>query len=436
MTEFGGVTMDRVDLQSPATYAESCLRIADRNFAGLTAAEVEAAAPEYNAYPGLEELRPPQNIIRLEDRLDEKMRQAARRAVLEGRIFWEHTAAGEATRLKLGPKYLIHPHSLEGRVEADLEPLNLLPLTLGSRHLLQWVFEIRRLAEESGEDPQKVLSRQKTLLVVNEDIRAEVLMRLREADFLGLNPDAFFFLVQPAFHGLTPGPQGWRFNEDTPKRLHNHGHMAMLKTMDRQVFHLDRDGREHSLSQEDFFRRLGEADDLLSYNIEDLGYLTRALDFDTIGLALHLGSEGYGMTMEIVGNNPQAPITGGLCAFDPALGRDVVIEGFRLKGLPPEKIHHLNKNFNHYPQPALAFKKLHEEGLFMPVAVKDGALYFQPVQGDMNFLVKTAFIGRRVPAPIHSWKSGLDTPAALRAMAEQDSQPGFRDFALNYCQEH
>ena len=450
--------MSRLDLTSPAAYMESCRNIAREDFAGLSPADVAAATDDYNAYPGLGNITPPQNQITLEDRLNDGLRREARQAILEGRVFWEHAAAGEATRLRLGPKYLIHPHNLHlshdylasGLVEPaqtggddglnglrpvipkPFNPQKLLPLPLGARHLWQWVFEIIRLAEDSGVDPSLALSRQRTLLVINELTKETILRRIARVDFLGLAPENFLFLVQPSFHGLTPGPGGWDFNPDTPSRLHNHGQMAMQKTMDGQVFRLDREGGEHPLSRAEFFGLLAEADDLVSYNIEDLDFLTRALDFDTIGLALALGNEGYGMTMEIVANNPDHPVKGGLCAHDPALGRDVVIESFRLRDFPPQRITHLNKNFNHYPRPAKVFDQLRQEGLFMPVTVKDDALYFQPVQGDLNFLARTAYITRRVPLPLRSWKSQEDTPVAIEAMARQDAQPGFSDLVHNH----
>ena len=411
--------MSDLDLSSPAAYAESCRRIANRDFAGRSLAEVEAASEDYNAYPGLAGLTPPRSLITLEDYLDDDLRDRARRAVLEGLIFWEHAAAGEATRLKLGPKYLIEP----GQV-APSQP-GLLTLPLGARHLWQWVLEITGLAREAGLDPARVLARQQLLLVVNEGVRETITRRILAADFLGLNPENFLLLTQPAFPGLTRGPDGWNFDPATARRLHNHGQMAMQKTMGGQIFHLDRAGQVHRLSQAEFFGRLAAAADLVSYNIEDLDYLTRALDFETIGLALRLADQGYGMTMEIVAQNPDHPVKGGLCAFDPALSRDVVIESFRLRDLAPAQISHLNKNFNHYPNPARVFQKLHQEGLFMPVVVKDGGLYFQTVQGDLNFLVKTAFITRRAPVALRSWKSAEDTPAALAAMARQDAQPGF-----------
>ncbi|UQZ88615.1 hypothetical protein C4J81_05095 [Deltaproteobacteria bacterium Smac51] len=438
----------KIALTSLASYRESCLRIARDNFAGLAISDVAAREEDYNAWPGLENLSPPKELIVLEERVNDALLDKARTAVLDGRIFWEHTAAGEATRLKLGPKYLIHPHQIpysrdylaetfidnpaavsEGVPPSFLRltPHHLLPLRLGARHLWQSVFEIRNLAKEAGLDPDEVMARQKVLLIVNEQTCEQICKRILKRNFLGFAPGNFLFLTQATFHGLLP-EGGWHFDESAPARLHNHGQMAMQKTMDHQVFHLDDSGQKHFLSRADFFSLLGQTADLVSYNIEDLGYLTGALDFVTIGLALELGAQGYGMTMEIVANNPLNPIKGGLCAYDSGLGRDVVIESFRLRNMSPERITHLNKNFNHYPNPGRIFQKLHEEGLFMPITVKDGALYFQPVQGDMNLLTRTAYITRRVPAPISSWKSPEDTPAALEAMGRQDSQPGFAKF--------
>lgn len=423
----------QLNIKNLASYADSCRKIANDNFRGLTLADVEAMTDAFNAYPGLDSLLPPRNLILMEKRLNETLRERARRAILDGLVFWEHTAAGEATRLKFGPKYLIHPHLLSpGREDLAEESLvqaqKLLPLTLGGRHMLQWAFEISRLAEEYGRDPQAVLKRQKTLLVVNDQSRDAICGDILKVNFLGLEPRNFLFMTQPSFRGLTPTAEGWDYDQNTALHLHNHGQLAMQKTMDRQIFYLDRNLAHNYLSQDDYFALLDSSADLISYNIEDLGYLTGALDFDAIGLALALGDEGFGMTMEIVANNPSRPIKGGLCAFDPALGRDVVIESFRLLGLGLEKIDHLNKNFNQYPSPGRIFRRLRQEGLFMPVAVKDRGLYFQPTQGDLNFLAKTAFITRQSPKPIKSWKAPEDTPSALSAMNSQDGQKGFADF--------
>jgi len=65
----------------------------------------------------------------------------------------------------------------------------------------------------------------------------------------------------------------------------------------------------------------------------------------------------------------------------------------------------------------------------MPIAIKDGAIYFQPVQGDINFLVKTEFFKRKVLKPITSWKSPETTPLAIKYMHIQDRQKGFKEYA-------
>jgi hypothetical protein len=77
----------------------------------------------------------------------------------------------------------------------------------------------------------------------------------------------------------------------------------------------------------------------------------------------------------------------------------------------------------------MSWRRLGESGLPMPIAVKEGYLYFQPVQGDINFLVQTAFFRRRELRPIRSLKSPASLPLAINRMFAQDRQPGFREFA-------
>ena len=131
------------------------------------------------------------------------------------------------------------------------------------------------------------------------------------------------------------------------------------------------------------------------------------------------------MVMEVVANNPDNPQKGGLCAWDPELKRNVMIESFQLAGLPHSQISYLNRNINHYPYPAQGLTSAREYGLAMPITVKGGCVYFQPVQGDVNFLVKTAFVRQAEMKPIKAWKSGPDTPKALEAMAAQENRNGF-----------
>jgi hypothetical protein len=105
-----------------------------------------------------------------------------------------------------------------------------------------------------------------------------------------------------------------------------------------------------------------------------------------------------------------------------------MIESFQLMGRPNRELKYLNKNFNHFPSPLTSWEALKAKKLPMLLAVKEGYLYFQPVQGDINFLVKTAFVRRREVRPISAWKSASNTPAAINAMARQDRQPGFQRF--------
>ncbi|MDR1081763.1 MAG: hypothetical protein LBQ79_12595 [Deltaproteobacteria bacterium] len=423
--------MTELELETPDSYLKSALRIADSRLSSFrNAGEVELAADDLNAYPGRESLGPPSAGRVLEDEGPD-LAELGRRAVLDGRIFWEHTAAGEATRLGMGHKYFILPGRLERALSEDGGPApegGLLPLELGRRHMIQLAFEIRRLAVESGVDPEKAMARQRMLLVIPEDgmpAMAEGAAR----DLAGILPrSSLLFMVQTAFLGLEKGPSGWAPDPRSPKRLHNPGYLAMQKAMERQLFRLDDEGRPEPLSREAFLEILGEAWDLVSYNIEDLGYLTAALDLETAGLAVKKRSEGFGMMMEVIPNNPERPIKGGMHAYDPGLGRDVVVESFRLKGVRPEDIRFLNKNFNHYLDPARIVERIRDEGLFMPVSVKDGRLYFQPVQGDISFWAKTFFFTRRRAAPINGLKSRQDIPSALEAMRLQDAQPGFAGY--------
>ncbi|MDR3153397.1 MAG: hypothetical protein LBW85_03790 [Deltaproteobacteria bacterium] len=424
--------MTELDLESPESYLESAARLADSRLASFgSAEEVGLAADDINAYPGRESLGPPAEGKVLEDE-GPALAETGRRAVLEGRIFWEHTAAGEATRLGLGPKYFIGPDLLERCLAEDGGPApvgGIKPLALGRRHMFQLAYEIRKLADLSGVDPEKAMARQRMLLVVPEE-GLPGMVEEASKDLAGALPrESLLFMVQTAFHGLERGPSGWRPDPSSPRRPHNHGYLAMQKTMGGQVFRLGDDGRPRWLSREAFLGILEEAWDLVSYNIEDLSYLTSALDLETAGLAVKKRSEGYGMMMEVIPNNPGRPIKGGMHAFDPMLARDVVVESFRLKGVRPEDIRYLNKNFNHYLDPARISDNIREEGLYMPVSVKDGRLYFQPVQGDISFWAKTFFFTRKAASPINSLKTRQDIPSALEAMRLQDSQPGFFEYA-------
>ena len=106
-----------------------------------------------------------------------------------------------------------------------------------------------------------------------------------------------------------------------------------------------------------------------------------------------------------------------------------MIEAFQLKGIKNHEIKYLNKNFNHYPKPYESWSILKEHGLNMPLSVKNGYIYFQPVHGDINFLVSTEFFKRKVLKPIKAWKSPATTPLAIKNMHMQDRQKDFKKYA-------
>jgi hypothetical protein len=270
------------------------------------------------------------------------------------------------------------------------------------------------------------------LIVGSEKIIEQLTSSILKAFNSIIPPQNFFFLNQPSFYGLNKtADTHWFFDNNSPKRLHNHGQMVMQKVMNNQIFYHQANKNVIYLTRKDFFSILQDFDDLVSYNIEDLDYLTCALDFKTLGLAVEMGKKDFGMMMEIMKNNQERPIKGGMCAFDPKLGRDVMVESFQLKNYSIKDIIYLNKNFNHYPNPVKVLEILASQGLFMPVSVKENKLYFQPVQGDLNFLTKTLFFSRQNVKAINSLKSPSDIDFTLKAMTAQDNQKDFKEFASN-----
>ena len=234
-------------LESLATYLDSCCRLASKNFKGQSVASLASQEESLNAYPDLRDLQTPQNLICLEDEVDDALIQKAKEAILAGEIFWEHTSAGEATRLALGSKFLIHPHEhlplnyfADCFPEADIQdeanlikllgghPKDLLSAPLGIRHLAQKIFEIKNLARECGQNPEEILARQKLLLIVSEQNGQPIFDLILKYKHLGFRPENFLFMVQASFHGLAPGADGnFQVSESSAKRLHNHGQMAM-----------------------------------------------------------------------------------------------------------------------------------------------------------------------------------------------------------------
>jgi hypothetical protein len=448
----------------------------------MTVGDIKKNQAKINTYENYKYLEPidEKKIVVLDD--DKIGTSVSEKAIMEGRFFWEHTAAGEATRLGLGTKYLLDlsrfslddvvghiraesfqelkKAGVKGKKLADEkkiiskkitkktvleiagnDPRKLQNISLGNRHMLQMAYDVARIAKQNGKNSKSVLAKQSALIVLNEQTAEGIIDEFKRFNFFGLDPRKTYFMIQRSFHGMYVKEGNLFYDRTTEKnkRLHNHGQMIMQKTHDNVIFRVDpKDtSKRIFLSSEEFENILAAHDDLLSYNVEDLGYLTCAVDLPSLALALELGKKGYCMVMEIVAQNPLKPQKGGACFFDKKLGRTVMIESNQLRNIKNENIKYLNKNFNHYPNPVESFRKIKTQGLPISFEVKGGYnqsgdpedyIYACPVQGDTNFLAKTAYIMRKNLKPIYNWKSPATTPLAVKAMFEQEAQEGFKEF--------
>ncbi len=479
----------KIHLDSFEEYRTSVLRCIEwmlhRHYNGLkniTLKDIKRDELEINAYENYKHLKPigEKNIIVLD--ADKRSTVSAEKAILDGRFLWEHTAAGEATRLGLGTKYILNlsqftldevifhmkkeaiseleKKEIKGikftkekkQIEHEItrekvleitgdDPRKLMNISLGNRHMIQMAFDVYRLALRNKKNPKRILAKQTSLVILNEQTAEEILEEFKKFSFFGLNPKKVFFMIQRSFHGIYI-KEGNLFYDPTTeknKRLHNHGQLAIQKAHDNVFFRVDpkNTSKKEFISNKEFEKILENHDDLLSYNVEDLGFLTGSIDFPSLSLALELGKRGYNMIMEIVSQNPVKPQKGGACFFDKKLNRVVMIESNQLKNIKNEEIRHLNKNFNHYPNPVESFRIMKERGLPISFEVKKAYnqsgdpceyIYANPVQGNINFLVKTAFVMRKDLKPIYNWKSPATTPIAIKAMFDQDSQDGFKEF--------
>lgn len=411
---------------------------------------IEADLDRINCYAGWDRLESPRDICVLDDSLlSMSDLRRAEDCILEGRLFTEHATAGEATHLGMGSKYLFNlpaaftlskvasqvsremgkPVGPEDIIAlAGCSPEDLLPLHLGMRHMAQFSFDIRRLAIRRGYDPQEVLGRQHLLVVVDDVTADPILNEFQQSNFFGFNREKVLFMIQKSYFGINVVRGHLYYDGNSEERLHNHGQMAMQQTEDNEIFRIGPSGRRQPLTSAALAELLQAMDDKISYNIDDLGFLTGAIDIPVLALALMKGEEGYDMLMEIVANDPKTPQKGGMAAYDPNLCRNVVIEGLQLSRVKNSDIQFLNRNINHYLNPYNAWSRLKEEGLNIPVVVKGKHIYGKAVQGDINFMVNTEFFTRKEVKPIQALKSRANLPLAMRYMRAQDQQDGFRDY--------
>jgi len=421
--------------------------------------QIAADQVALRAYPNLDQLRfEPQTgeIIEIADETENGLLIQAEQAVLGGRVFVEHSAGGDATRLGMGAKYLLSPldlakaylhHEWRDPSSFPLEksPNDLLPISLGNRHMLQFAFDIEKLARQAGLNPSETLKDQVTLSTLNVKTAELIIRDFVRFGFFGLSPENTLFMIDETYPGLAIENGELKFSQASEFRLYNHGHMVMQETMPDQIFYVTFNAEtgtieRHYLTQDQVQDILGKMANKVSTPIEDNDYLTQALDLKSLALALQLSAQGYRMVMEVVRQKqaPLKPQKGGFWAYDPTLQRGVMIEtdsgGTVIVESDDEslrKIALLNRNVNLFPKPVDVWSAVARQGLPLlhPIIKKDGFLAIQPPQGDQNFLVLTAFIRRQTIAPINNLKELKDVPTILTAMAAQDAQDGFAGFA-------
>jgi len=433
------------------SYERYCLQLIKEKTSGLgSIRDIEANEADINIYPNIKHLEEPRNIHLLDDEgITPSDRKMAEDCILEGSLFSEHAAAGEATRLGLGTKYLLNIasdltiskiadliskekdiHITEKNVlDASIHPPEkILPISLGARHFLQFSYDIYQLALSRDKDPLEVISKQKMLTILNEISAQDIIDEIQAFNFFGFARDHVLFMIQKSYHGIDFKNDVFFFDPESPKRLHNHGQIVIQQTMKDQIFKIGKNGQKQFIERDDFFHILQGMKNKIAFNIEDLDFLTGSIDYAALAFALKQGKKNIRMIMEIVGNDPENPQKGGMAAYDSKLKRNVMIEGFQLKGIQDKDISYLNKNFNHYPKPAESWSTVRQTGLTMPISVKDGYIYFQPVQGDINFLVKTEFFSRKNKKPIKALKSPCNIPLAIQQMHKQDHQKNFKAY--------
>lgn len=401
--------------------------------------------------------------------------------VLNGEVMWEHMVGGKATRLKIGKeKFILEPDDiLKQLTEDDPEAAARVAcrpkdLSLGARHMLAFVYGLKKLATERGVDWKTALFKQTVFIIANEKVIEETIDIFRTFAFFGLGSDKVFFKFtndynalgyftadnyqpqRPPNDPLILSPEGELASKAVPDFTHNHGVARMETTDDNCWFTRSGSSRKFHTSEQ-IARVYSQHANLQSLNIEDLSYLLGAIDPYALTLALYskdIVGEDYFMDQEVVGQKVPAQ-KGGVFGYDPDFfatgkGRLVMKESFTAFA----RFHHymdevarklwasikwLNLNQNNYPNPIKLFRMIKQSGLPVWLEAKPiggGAFGFrnESPQGDANFFLPTLYVARSqmasddlAPQPIgiNNLKVPEDCPNGLSAMERQDALPGF-----------
>jgi hypothetical protein len=457
MTGYRQHTLARAQTALASHYGKKTLR-------KLTLDKIKADQVALRAHPGLEKCDMGKvgdhvHTITL-DSVTKAELKLAETVKLGGEEIVEDAAAGEATRLGLGTKYLLSPERLVEALwmnnirtpyETILIPVpheKLAPISLGVRHKLQFIYDLTNLAATpqfgTRLNPREVLKSQHSLTVLNEETQLGILREVARYKHFGLSAERTLFVVQEKGLGMNIRDGELFFDPRSEFRLWNHGDMKVQETLENKVFWVRLNSKtgeleKHFIAPEEMEGILGSMRNLISYPIEDLDYLTGSINLANLAVALRLGKAGYRMTMEAVAQST-SPQKGGFFTFDPSSKKVVLVEtdsGGNVVKVNDDaslaRITHLNRNFNMFPNPLEAFQYVAKSEMPLHLTIKGEApnehLYNQSPQGDQNFGLKSAVIMWQPMQTIRALKKLEHGAPTLEAMKAQDAQPGFLDLA-------
>ena len=416
--------------------------------------------------------------------------EQAKKVLLAGRVFNEEAFAGDATRIKkddkgnpLPPgKYVMHDskffytakdlikqaNTVNLDLAADLkDDKAFMPMILGSLHLYKAAYEIYSLAKKSGKsdsEARESLKSQYRTVVLPEKYWEEAVNEIIDNNYYGFDPEKIMFLIQAQLPGFSLTDGQAVSDPSAPPKIWNHGSIKMQSAVPGEIFkafrHTDGSIIRQTVEEAELQKIFARMDDAVSYNIEDMALIRtgEVADLTMIGVALAHKQQGCKFLMEIVAQNQANPQKGGFLAFDPETARPLMLEtsmsgsliDSSLKGQALEeqlrKISYINRNFNHTMDLPYIFQQIRlglkaaetgtlsalkpEERLlgYTHAEVKDGFLYPQPPQGDINLFVPTVFIGRDPLPQIEGLKVLGNIPMALSALYQGSRQSGLAEF--------
>ncbi|MBU1026797.1 MAG: hypothetical protein KKA31_03605, partial [Candidatus Margulisbacteria bacterium] len=354
--------MQRLNLRSHQSYLHSFRaavqarleKFYGQKLAHVTTREIARDQGQLLAYKGLDQVdRSPAGVIPSQKISVSPLElYGSKQMVLNGQFFTEHTVGGIATRLnkgatrvKFGQKFFIPPKKLAYEICASGYG-HLLEISMGERHMFQLAFGIQQLAKEMGTAHwTDVLARQKMLIVPNEDGEQRTIDAFRKHSFFGFEPKNVMFVSSRFYPSLVLESGVLRFNE-SHRILHNHGIVPMQICMENEIFTVNPDtGEKTTVPRWKYRDVLSQMLNKISYNVEDLDFFRKPIDYRAIAITVQFALRGYRMVMQIVPQNQKDPQKGGMYGVDTDLshpitakrGRGVVIESFQLD-LPPEKL--------------------------------------------------------------------------------------------------